>query len=156
MAERRVLDASWYRRNIERAGDLDFMAGPVSPLEYREEELPITIAFGTLVRLERRSKGLTVGQLARKLAIDEDEVRLIEHDSSYRARPRTIVCIAKEFDLPSKEVMKLAGAARSKDHALEEAAYKFAAYSDDLGALTSEEQKMLMSFVAFLKDKARI
>ena len=155
MAERRILDANWYRRNIERDGDLDFMVGPMSALANRQEELPITMAFGTLVRLERRSKGLSVVQLAKKLSIDEDEVRLIEHDASYRARPRTIVCIAEEFGLPSREVMKLAGAAQARDQAFEEAAYRFAAYSDDMGVLSLEEQRMLLSFVEFLKDKAR-
>lgn len=155
MAERRTLDAGWYRRNIERAADLEFQVGPRPVLEARNDELPVTIAFGTLVRLERRSKGLSVVQLAKRLSIEEEEVRLIEHDASYRARPRTIIYIAKEFGLPHKEVMKLAGVAKSNDEAFAEAALKFAAHSDDIGVLTSEEKKMLRNFVEFLKDKAK-
>ena len=62
MAERRTLDAGWYRRNIERAADLEFQVGPRHVLEARNDELPVTIAFGTLVRLERRGRRAVKGE----------------------------------------------------------------------------------------------
>ena len=155
MANRRTLDADWYRRNIERSADLDFQAGPIPVLALRNDPLPITVAFGTLVRLERRNKRLSVAQLAERLAVDEEEVRLIEHDTSYRAKPRTIICIANEFGLPRKEIMKLAGAAKSRDEPFEDAPLKVAGHSDDMGVLPPVGQRMLRSFVEFLKDQAR-
>lgn len=154
MAERKTLTTDWYRRNIASFGDLDFQIGPAPVIE-SQASVPVTVAFGTLVRLERRNKQMSVTQLADALNVEEAEVRLIEHDASYRAKPRTISKIAHEFGLPSKELMKLAGAAVSNDSRFEQEALRFAAHSDDIGSLTKEEQQILRRFVQFLRDKPK-
>jgi transcriptional regulator with XRE-family HTH domain len=150
MAKRTPLSAEWYRRQINRCGDLDFTAGPAPE---SKAQTSVTVAFGTLVRLQRRSKGLSVVDFAKILDIEDDELRRIEHDSSYSARPRTITSIAKQFGVPTVELMKLAGAAVSNDPYFQEKALKFAAHSDDIGILSLEEREMLQSFVQFLRDK---
>jgi transcriptional regulator with XRE-family HTH domain len=136
--------------------DHDYLIGPVHPEpEERSQVNSAILAFGTLVRLERRLRKLSVAGFAQALDVEAEEIRRIEHDVSYRARPRTIVGIAKHFKLPPKEMMKLAGAAVSHDTQFIEKAMRFAAHSDDMGGLSEEEHELLNSFVNFLRDKSQ-
>jgi transcriptional regulator with XRE-family HTH domain len=147
----------WYRRMLlSISEDEEHLIGPLfNPVEDKQNTPPGpgTLAFGTLLRLERRNDRMTVAELAKKLDIDEDEIRKIEHDPYYRARPRTISSIAAYFDLPAREIMKLAGVAASNDRHFGEKAMRFAAHSDDMGTLSKEEKELLKSFVEFLKNK---
>ena len=155
MTTRNRPDRQWYARMIRETLDDDFVIGPApfSASEAEATEPPLTVAFGMLVRLARRSKKLTVEQLAEKLSVDADEIQQIERDPAYHARPRTISNIARFFDLPLTELMKLAGAAVSNDDVFRTKALKFAAHSDDMSILTDEEQNMLRSFIRFLREK---
>jgi transcriptional regulator with XRE-family HTH domain len=145
----------WYRKQIEQLGDSEVRTGPISPTDTDNQiQPPLTLAFSILVKLERRNKKLSVADLARVLQVEEEEVRRIEHDQSYRARPRTIIQFATHFGLPVTKIMKLAGATIANDHRFVAEVQRFAAYSDDLGALTSEERRTLNQFVEFLKDNA--
>lgn len=148
-------DRQWYARMIDETLDDDFVIGP-APFSAgtKQDEMPLTVAFGTLVRLARRSKRLSVEQLAQNIAVDAEEVRTIEVDPSYQARPRTISNIARFFDLPVTEVMKLAGAAVSNDDIFRSKALKFAAHSEDMSVLTDDEHQLLRSFIRFLRDKS--
>lgn len=153
MKDRIRPSADWYRRNILSTGDTDFLIGPpFSVTEGSRAQGEPLLAFGSLVRLERRNRKLTVSALAQAIDVDDEEIRNIEHNPQYRARPRTILGISKHFGLPAKEVMKLAGAAASNDGRFNEKAMLFAAHSDDLGDLTKEEKDLLKSFVQFLRD----
>lgn len=146
----------WYARMITDTADDDFVIGPAafSATDKESNEAPLTVAFGILVSLARRSKKLSLEQLAEKLLVERDEIYRIETDSSYHARPRTISAIAKYFDLPLTELMKLAGAAVSNDETFRSEALKFAAHSDDMSTLSGEEQEMLRSFIRYLREKS--
>lgn len=156
MTQRNRPSWQWYARMIEDAADDDFVIGPAafSTVNQESNEAPLTVAFGMLVRLARRAKKLSSEQLAEKLSVDSEEIQQIEHDPGYHARPRTISAIARFFDLPLTELMKLAGAAVANDEAFRSKALKFAAHSDDLSALSSEEQELLRSFIRFLREKS--
>lgn len=155
MNSRNRPDRQWYARMINATLDDDFVVGPAafSAVNNELNSTPLTVAFGTLVRLARRSKKLSVAQLADKLSVETDEVQQIEHDPAYHARPRTISSMARFFDLPLTELMKLAGAAASNDEAFRTKALKFAAHSDDMSVLSAEEQELLRSFIRYLRDK---
>lgn len=149
-------DRQWYARMIQETLDDDFVVGPAFDAKAKEDahaEQPLTVAFGLLVKLSRRAKRLSVEELAEKLSVDADELQCIEHKPEFRARPRTISKVANFFELPVAEVMKLAGAAVSNDVSFNSNALKFAAHSDDMAALTREEQEALKSFVRYLRDK---
>ena len=148
-------DRQWYARMIQETMDDDFVIGPSAQPATKEEDSqpPITVAFGQLVRFSRRAKKLSAEELAKKLSVDSEEIQQIESDPSYRARPRTISNIASFFDLPLTELMKLAGAAVSNDDAFRSKALKFAAHSDDMAALSNEEQELLRSFIRYLREK---
>lgn len=148
-------DRQWYARMIDETLDDDFVIGPAPfTAGAKQDETPLTVAFGTLVRLARRSKRLSVEQLAQNIAVDAEEVRKIEAEPTYQARPRTISNIARFFDLPVTEVMKLAGAAVSNDDIFRSKALKFAAHSEDMSVLTDDEHELLRSFIRFLREKS--
>lgn len=145
----------WYARMIADTLNEDFVVGPAvfSTANKDEYDAPLTVAFGMLVSLARRSKKLNIRQFAEKLSVEVDEINMIESDPSYHSRPRTISAIASFLDLPLTELMKLAGAAVSNDEAFRSKALKFAAHSDDISTLNGEEQKILQSFIRYLRDK---
>lgn len=149
-------DRQWYARMIQGTLDDDFVIGPAFDARANEAphtEQPLTVAFGLLVRFSRRAKRLSVVELAEKLSVEAEELHHIERDPEFRARPRTISKVANFFNLPVGEVMKLAGAAVSNDDSFYTKALKFAAHSDDMAALTQEEQEALKSFIRYLRDK---
>ncbi|MCX4141118.1 helix-turn-helix domain-containing protein [Paraburkholderia sp. SEWSISQ10-3 4] len=158
MANRIRPSTDWYRRKVLSMEDGDYLIGPAFDPEIEaqphEDSANPVLAFGSLLRLERRGRQLTVAELARAIDVDEAEIRSIEHDPNYRARPRTILSIAEHFDLPPKTVMKLAGAAASNDDGFVEKAMRFAAHSDDLGSLTKEEKQLLKKFVEYLRENS--
>ena len=146
----------WYARMIQETLDDDFVIGPAFDAKAKEAapaEQPLTVAFGLLVRFSRRAKRLSVEELAAKLSVEADELQHIERDPEFRARPRTISKVANFFDLPIGEVMKLAGAAVFNDASFKTNALKFAAHSEDMAALSREEQEALKSFVRYLRDQ---
>src|SRR5688500_8000605 len=114
MAERVRPNNDWYRRKILGMPDHDYLIGPPPDTEQRlrVDEARVS-AFGAFVALQRRNRKLTAQQLATTVAVDEAEIHEIESNPTYKARPRTIVLLAQYFDVPSKEMMKLSGAAAS-------------------------------------------
>ncbi len=150
-------DLLWYARMIRDTLDDDFVIGPAFDTKAKEAAVPdaqpLTVAFGLLVKLSRRAKRLSVEELAEKISVEAEELEHIEREPDFRARPRTISKIANFFDLPVAEVMKLAGAAVSNDTSFNTTALKFAAHSDDMAALSREEQEALKSFVRYLRDQ---
>ncbi|MGN6526944.1 MAG: helix-turn-helix domain-containing protein [Burkholderiaceae bacterium] len=157
MTERIRPSADWYRRRISSlTDDGNCLAGPSTfkaVEEAKDSSSETTVAaFAALVRLQRRDRKLSVAELALALKVEESDIRSIERDPSYRARPRTIMHIAQLFDLPLKELMKLAGAAASNDAAFVQEAVRFAAHSDEMGALSKEEKRLLRAYVEFLRD----
>lgn len=112
-------------------------------------------SFGVLIRQLRRRDGLSVEKLAQKARIDADELRLVEHDPHYRAKPRMVHQLSDVFRIPERSMMTLAGAMVVNDNRIGQAAERFAAMSDDMSKLTREERKLLNDFVKFLADEAR-
>jgi len=156
MHEKMRPSEEWYRRRILKGEDIDPIAGPLPPDLIKAEGLPLgsRLAFGTFVRLERRGKKLSVAELASRLKVDEAEVRQIEHDPAYQARPRTIVSMADFFGVPSQALIKLSGAVRSTDARFKTEVLRFAAHSDDIVGLSREERAMLQEFVQLLRQNS--
>ena len=111
-------------------------------------------SFGVLIRQLRRRDSLSIEDLAKKARIDPEDLRQVEHDPHYRAKPRLIHQLASVFDIPERSLMVLSGAMVANDNALEEEAERFAAMSDDMSKLTRDERRLLNDFVKFLSDRA--
>jgi transcriptional regulator with XRE-family HTH domain len=126
--------------------------GNVVDLASRRAERDMHYAFGLYVQLQRKEKGLTRAELASRAKIDEEELRCIERDAHHIPRPRTVTQLASFFRDDVKKLMRLSGVLQGRDEALEQAALKFAAMSDDLARLDKDERALLNEFVKLLKE----
>jgi transcriptional regulator with XRE-family HTH domain len=101
----------------------------------------------------RRSRGLTIDQLAERTKIDRDELFALERNPAYRPSPLTLHRLSEFFEVPDRKLAVLAGAIREVPDDLRQQAARFAAQSDSFAKLTKEEQRLLDEFVGFLRSE---
>lgn len=111
------------------------------------------VAFGRFVRLMRRKGGYSIEKLAEEASIDIEELIDIEEDAHYRPDVRTVYQLANVFDLPRSNLLKVAGLIEAKNDALYKEAVRFAARSEPVAELTSEERAALEAFVEALSKE---
>ena len=116
------------------------------------EELEIREAFHRVVQMLRRSRGLTLDELAEKTKIDRTELVALERNPAYRPSPLTLHRLSEFFGVPDRKLAVLAGAIREVPEDLREHAARFAAQSNSFSKLTKEEQRVLDDFVGFLRS----
>jgi len=164
-----LISQDWLQRRIDSDPWVDTDAGaPIAVLtslgmfiapellgDTAERPERASYSFGVFIRQLRRRDSLTIEALAKKARVDADELRQIEHDPHFRARPRLVHQLSSLFKIPERSMMTLAGAMVANDNRIEEAAERFAAMSDDMSKLTRDERKLLNDFVKFLSEEAR-
>lgn len=152
----------WLRSKIN--SDLDVEVEACSALRAPPAEVPevvmgernvvqLRLALGVLVRQLRLREQLSVAELARKAQISEDELRSVEHDPHYTAKPYLLFQLSEFFDVPLTKLSQMAGATHAVNRSLYNDAVKYAARSDDLDSLTDEERRDLDAFVALLQSR---
>lgn len=110
-------------------------------------------AFGRLINLWRRKKGLRIEVLADKARIDLAELIEIERNLNFVPEPRTVYQLAKTLDLPSERMLELSGNLVVRDSNLGKEAVRFAARSESVEKLSKDEQMALEEFVKFLSER---
>jgi transcriptional regulator with XRE-family HTH domain len=116
------------------------------------EELEIREAFHRVVQMLRRSRGLSIDDLAEKTKIDRTELVALERNPAYRPSPLTLHRLSEFFGVPDRKLAVLAGAIREVPDDLRQHAARFAAQSSSFSKLTKEEQRVLDEFVGFLRS----
>jgi len=161
-----LINSEWLRTKIEaEPEDINIEAGiPVECLESIRMFLPSNLvanvddqrmlnmkyAFGLMIEKLRLRDSLTIALLAQKAEVMVEELESIERDPHYQARPRTVSKLAKVFDVNVPRMMELSGVANTTDNRLPDEAVKFAAKSNGVSSLNSEEQIILNEFVKIL------
>lgn len=162
----------WLRRKIAADPDDDPEAGVPAGRSAANVALPtgrpdnvavlgernvvqMRIGLGVLVRQLRFRDGLSVSELAQRAQISEGEIRLVEHDPHYTARPRLIFQLSEYFSVSLTTLSQVAGATHEVNRVLYNEVVKYAARSDDVSTLTGEEQAALDAFVSLLNERAR-
>jgi transcriptional regulator with XRE-family HTH domain len=116
------------------------------------EELEIREAFHRVVQMLRRSRGLSIDDLAERTKIDRTELVALERNPAYRPSPLTLHRLSEFFGVPDRKLAVLAGAIREVPDDLRQHAARFAAQSSSFSKLTKEEQRVLDEFVGFLRS----
>jgi transcriptional regulator with XRE-family HTH domain len=116
------------------------------------EDLEIREAFHRVVQMLRRSRGLSIDDLAEKTEIDRTELVALERNPAYRPSPLTLHRLSEFFGVPDRKLAVLAGAIREVPEDLRQHAARFAAQSNTFSKLTKEEQRVLDEFVGFLRS----
>ena len=156
------ISKEWCMRMAQLEGDAEIGAGrlaidPVfdgetAPVVDRDEERP-NIAFGRLINLMRRRRGVRLEQLAKDADVTVTELVEIESDMHYKPALRTIYQLANYFSMPRSGFMQVAGLTARKDALLPGEAVRFAARAEPTVELTPEENAALEAFVAFLSEQ---
>lgn len=110
--------------------------------------------LSVFLQLLRRRDDLSYEQLAQRVRIDAEEIKAIETDPTYTARPRTIYQLEHFFKLPKQSLAKLAGMTRHQSSDFREEVMRFAAHSKTMHKLTRDETRILNAFVKFLSKEA--
>jgi HTH-type transcriptional regulator, competence development regulator len=148
--EKHDVSAGTINLNRLRASSPVTKAEPVHASTETENSNP---AFGRLINLWRRKKGLRIDELAEKARVDVAELFEIERNSHYTPEPRTVFQLAKTFGLPQKKMLELSGNLMVRDSSLGQEAVRFAARSESVEKLSKDEQRALEEFVKFLSEK---
>lgn len=152
----------WWMARARREGDAAVGAGLLA-FDPAPEERPSSaqaapveetrIAFGRFVNLMRRRRGYTMERLAEVADLDASELLVIEDDVHYMPEPRTVFKLAQTFEVSQQRLMQLAGLAAANDAGFRKEAIRFAARSESVQKLTSEETLALEAFVAILSER---
>lgn len=156
------LSKKWYQKAIA-PGEVDFVEAGVHLATIRDNVAPLAlepsnfydlnIAFGRFVKLMRRKMGSTIESLALSADIDVEELLEIEDNLQYRPDIRSVVQLAKTFSVDKDKMLQMANLVIPKDRKLFDEAIRFAARSEPVAQLTSNESLALDAFVAFLSKK---
>ena len=114
-------------------------------------EAPRT-AFGRLLNVWRRKKGIRLDQLAEQADVDLAELVTIEQDVRYIPEARTVYQLAKTLGVPTERLLQLSGNVVVRDSHLGEEAVRFAARADSVEKLSKDEQRALEEFVKYLSE----
>lgn len=130
------------------------LVSAVEDLEQHSQQATTSrAAFVNLLNLTRREHKLTWEQFSQKLDVDLAELIGIENDENYKPTPRTVTKIAHFLHVPAEKLFILSGLARAHDRQFQEAALRFAARSQPVKALSSEEHEALEDYVKFLCER---
>lgn len=153
---------NWLRNKISSDPDVEIEA--CSALRAPPADVPeivmgernvvqLRLALGVLVRQLRLREHLSISELARKAQISEDELRSVEHDPHYTAKPYLLYQLSEFFDVPLTKLSQMAGATHVVNRSLYNDAVRYAARSDDLDSLSDDERRDLDAFVALLQSR---
>jgi transcriptional regulator with XRE-family HTH domain len=147
----------WCLRMAELESDEEIGVGllAVDPVFDGESVAPSeepAVAFGRFISLMRRDRRLTVEKLADEAEIDVAELVSVEEDTRYKPEVRTVYQLANYFGVSRATLLQVAGLTLPKDSRIVEEAVRFAARSEPVEALSSEERAALETFVAVLSE----
>jgi HTH-type transcriptional regulator, competence development regulator len=151
-------DPEWLKRQAALEDNCFVSVGglvsAVEDLEQQSQQATTSRAvFVNLLNLTRREHELSWEQFSQKLDVDLTELIGIANDESYKPTPRTVTKIAHFLHVPAEKLFILSGLARAHDRQFQEAALRFAARSQPVKALSSEEHEALKEFVKFLCER---
>jgi HTH-type transcriptional regulator, competence development regulator len=111
------------------------------------------LAFGRLVELSRRAKGLSLLKLAETTGVDILELYALERGVEWVPEPRTVFQLSTVLNLPFGELQELSGLAEPRDELIIREAVRFAANSESTAKLSADERKALEEFVKVLSKR---
>lgn len=109
--------------------------------------------FRTFIQYLRRSKGLTMEELATKADIPRKELVAIEQEEGFCPGPRTTYQLSRFFGLSPIKLAALAGATAEPVDEVREPAHRFAAMSESFSSLSKEERRALKELAGVLREE---
>lgn len=163
-----LFTTEWLRRKIDSDPDVETEAGwpligpaPIAEMDHKtmavmpeRNVVQMRIALGTLVHQLRQRDQLTLQELAKRADVSEEELRQVETNPTYTARPHIIYQLSLYFGVSLNNLYQMSGSTYAVERQLYNEAVKFAAHSGELAPLTEPQQDVLNGFVAILNQRA--
>jgi HTH-type transcriptional regulator, competence development regulator len=111
-----------------------------------------SLTFARLIQLSRRQRRWSVQRLAECADVNVAEILMIEEGEPTKIAPRTVYQLGNALGLSVKKLMVISGLATARDSLFEEKTLQFAARSETVEQLSSEEREALEDFVRFLAE----
>lgn len=154
------ISKEWCARMARLEADAEIGAGPLAidpvfdgeAVEPTSQEEP-SMAFGRLVRLMRRDRGLSLEKLAEDADVDLADIVSIEDDIRHKPDVRTVYQLATVFHVNRSRLLEVAGLTTARDTRIVDEAVRFAARSEPVSALSAEERAALEAFVSVLSER---
>lgn len=118
--------------------------------EEAKQKAAARIAFTKLVELQSRSLRLTLEALAARAQIDVGELVALARGELAVPEAQTVRRLARALSLPEERLLALAGHGEPSETSIQEAAVRFAARSEPVRQLSTEESAALQEFVQAL------
>ena len=112
------------------------------------------LTFGRFVEVMRRKQGWTVSDLAIVAEVSPEELLVIEGDPYHEPELSTVFGLAKTFNLPAKNLVRMAGLTQGGSSRLREESVRFAACSESKEPLTEEENTALQAFLKVIVEES--
>jgi transcriptional regulator with XRE-family HTH domain len=163
-----LFTAEWLQKKISSDPDVETEAGrpltnlpPTAEIERgkiaimpERNVVQLRIALGTLVHQLRLREKLTLQELALRADVPEEELRQVETNPTYTARPRLIFQLSSYFKVSLNNLSQMSGSTGAVNRKLYTEAVQYAAHSDDAAPLTDLQLEVLNGFVAVLNQSA--
>lgn len=152
----------WCMHMAQLEGDTEIGAGrlAIDPIFDEGDSLAVdcedevrNIAFGLLINLMRRQRGVSLEQLATEADVTVEELFEIEKDPNYKTSLRTLYQLANYFGISRSGLIHVAGLTTRKNACLTLEAVRFAARAEATAELTPEESAALEAFVTVLSKQ---
>ncbi len=150
------MNKAWCLAVAQQEGTGEIGAGEIAedPHDSGDAESTSGVAqlptFGRFIKLMRQQLQISIEALAQKTSLDTEELLNVEDNPMYQPEPRTVYQLSIVFGVSQQRLMQLAGLATAQDDAFRQEAVRFAARSEPVAQLTTEQRSALESFVAFL------
>jgi len=118
------------------------------PENERNEETRIVLS--KYINMARRSRGISVEELADSIEVDISELLSIENNIFHQPAVRTIWKLSEYFDVSQHKLMMISGLTKTRNDELEEEAVRYAARSASVNELSDVEKIALDSIAAIL------
>jgi len=153
-SDRWLQEAVGLEQEFEISAGSEFQVGTEDEAAFQEAAPvnPLQMAFAILMRNLRVDHRLTIEQLAEQIAVDGDQLLLIEKSVGFKPPPRTLQKLSAFYKLPFTAVVQMAGAVTNVNPLLARNAVQFAAKSESFEQLTRDEKKLLTKFVQLVRD----
>ena len=120
-----------------------------------ENSKVINFVFREVVKGLRRSNGLSIDKLSKKIDIDKEDLISMERDNKYQPTPFALHKLSNFYNVSHRKLAMLAGAISDIPQPVMREASKFAAQSESFSNLTNEEKDILDKFVSFLRTEEK-
>jgi len=117
------------------------------------EEIELRVAFQECLKVHRRSKNLTLEDAARRLEMEPNDLRELEHSMSCKPDPYTLYRLSEFYKIPLESLSILCGAFKDTSDEIRHEASAFAAKSESFSKASRDQLKLVDEFMKQLKKK---